>query len=171
MPIGMITNFEMFSDCSVVHFGITLYLVRSFTFCLRCGAHRGRELDARQEVLRSSRRYGWSEGQIGLSLGIFGVGGAFVIALVLPRTATLDLVFTGLGMVGYAAAWEGWMVSLVIVATAASPRFTCHRQAPSLFSCSGCNRRAGESSGMPRRTRKGSSPTDFARGLQTDQLS
>ncbi|MBP2238613.1 DHA1 family tetracycline resistance protein-like MFS transporter [Sinorhizobium kostiense] len=75
----------------------------------------------------SSHRYGWSEGQIGLSLGIFGVGGAFVMALVLPRvvsrlgerrTATLGLVFTGLGMVGYAAAWEGWMVYVVIVATA-----------------------------------------------------
>ncbi|NRP73879.1 Tetracycline resistance protein, class C [Ensifer psoraleae] len=75
----------------------------------------------------SSYRYGWSEGQIGLSLGIFGVGGAFVMAVVLPhvvtrfgerRTAALGLVFTALGMAGYAAAWEGWMVYAVIVATA-----------------------------------------------------
>jgi DHA1 family tetracycline resistance protein-like MFS transporter len=75
----------------------------------------------------SSYRYGWSEGQIGLSLGIFGIGGAFVMAVVLPlvvsrlgerRTATLGLVFTALGMAGYAAAWEGWIVYLVIVATA-----------------------------------------------------
>ncbi|ASY62997.1 Tetracycline efflux protein TetA [Sinorhizobium sojae CCBAU 05684] len=75
----------------------------------------------------SSHRYGWSEGQIGLSLGIFGVGGAFVMAVVLPsvvsklgerRTATLGLAFTALGMAGYAAAWQGWMVYVVIVATA-----------------------------------------------------
>lgn len=75
----------------------------------------------------SSYRYGWSEGQIGLSLGIFGVGGAFVMAVVLPhvvtrfgerRTAALGLVFTALGMAGYAAAWQGWMVYAVIVATA-----------------------------------------------------
>ncbi|WP_018239824.1 TCR/Tet family MFS transporter [Ensifer sp. BR816] len=75
----------------------------------------------------SSYRYGWSEGQIGLSLGIFGVGGALVMAVVLPRvvgklgerrTATLGLAFTALGMAGYAAAWEGWMVYVVIVATA-----------------------------------------------------
>ncbi|AGA06551.1 tetracycline resistance MFS efflux pump [Sinorhizobium meliloti] len=74
-----------------------------------------------------SYRYGWSEGQIGLSLGIFGVGGAIVMALVLPRvvaalgerrTAALGLTFTALGMAGYAAAWEGWMVYAVIVATA-----------------------------------------------------
>ncbi|MBP1882005.1 TCR/Tet family MFS transporter [Sinorhizobium mexicanum] len=72
-------------------------------------------------------RYGWSEGQIGLSLGIFGIGGAFVMAVVLPRvvtrfgerrTAALGLVFTALGMAGYAAAWQGWMVYAVIVATA-----------------------------------------------------
>ncbi|WEX75840.1 TCR/Tet family MFS transporter [Sinorhizobium numidicum] len=75
----------------------------------------------------SSYRYGWSEGQIGLSLGIFGVGGALVMAVVLPRvvssfgerrTATLGLAFTALGMAGYAAAWEGWMIYVVIVATA-----------------------------------------------------
>jgi DHA1 family tetracycline resistance protein-like MFS transporter len=75
----------------------------------------------------ASYRYGWSEGQIGLSLGIFGVGGAIVMALVLPRvvpalgerrTAALGLTFTALGMAGYAAAWEGWMVYSVIVATA-----------------------------------------------------
>ncbi len=75
----------------------------------------------------ASYRYGWSEGQIGLSLGIFGVGGAIVMALVLPRvvpalgerrTAALGLTFTALGMAGYAGAWEGWMVYAVIVATA-----------------------------------------------------
>ncbi|PST24083.1 tetracycline resistance MFS efflux pump [Mesorhizobium plurifarium] len=75
----------------------------------------------------ASYRYGWSEGQIGLSLGIFGVGGAIVMALVLPRvvpalgerrTAAVGLTFTALGMAGYAAAWEGWMIYAVIIATA-----------------------------------------------------
>ncbi|MCV9966742.1 TCR/Tet family MFS transporter [Pararhizobium sp. BT-229] len=75
----------------------------------------------------SSYRYGWSEGQIGLSLGIYGVSGVLVTALVLPRvvtrfgerrTAALGLVFCALGMAGYAAAWQGWMVYAVIVATA-----------------------------------------------------
>lgn len=75
----------------------------------------------------SAYRYGWSEGQIGLSLGIFGVGGAVVMAFVLPRvvpklgeyrTAVLGLFFSVLGLVGYASAWQGWMVYAVIVMTA-----------------------------------------------------
>ncbi|WP_438752815.1 TCR/Tet family MFS transporter [Pararhizobium sp. O133] len=74
----------------------------------------------------SSYRYGWSEGQIGLSLGIFGVGGALVMALVLPRilpllgewkTGAIGLIFTGLGLFGYAFAFQGWMVYAVILAT------------------------------------------------------
>ena len=74
----------------------------------------------------SSYRYGWSEGQIGLSLGIFGVTGAIVMGLVLPRivpvlgewrTAALGLTFSAVGLAGYAAAWQGWMVYAVIVAT------------------------------------------------------
>lgn len=75
----------------------------------------------------SAYRYGWSEGQIGLSLGIFGVGGAIVMAFVLPRvvpklgeyrTAVLGLFFSVIGLVGYASAWQGWMVYAVIVMTA-----------------------------------------------------
>ena len=75
----------------------------------------------------SAYRYGWSEGQIGLSLGIFGVGGAIVMAFVLPRvvpklgeyrTAVLGLFFSVLGLVGYASAWQGWMVYTVIAMTA-----------------------------------------------------
>ncbi|MDO9414736.1 TCR/Tet family MFS transporter [Pararhizobium sp.] len=75
----------------------------------------------------SAYRYGWSEGQIGLSLGIFGVGGALVMGFILPRvlpvlgewrTALLGLSFTMLGLAGYAAAWQGWMVYAVIVVTA-----------------------------------------------------
>ncbi|WP_376742115.1 MFS transporter [Ensifer canadensis] len=75
----------------------------------------------------SSYRYGWSEGEIGLSLGIFGIGGAMVMAFVLPRvvprlgewrTAVLGLIFTALGAAGYAAAWQGWMIYAVIIATA-----------------------------------------------------
>jgi DHA1 family tetracycline resistance protein-like MFS transporter len=72
-------------------------------------------------------RYGWSEGQIGLSLGVFGIGGAIVMAFVLPRvvprlgeyrTAVLGLSFSMLGLAGYGAAWQGWMVYAVIACTA-----------------------------------------------------
>ncbi|MGN6470759.1 MAG: TCR/Tet family MFS transporter [Rhizobiaceae bacterium] len=73
-----------------------------------------------------SYRYGWSEGQIGLSLGLYGLGGAIVMGLVLPRvvrrlgewrTAAIGLTFTALAAFGYAAAWQGWMVYVVIAAT------------------------------------------------------
>jgi DHA1 family tetracycline resistance protein-like MFS transporter len=73
-----------------------------------------------------SDRYGWGEGQIGLSLGAFGLCGALVMGLVLPRvvprlgewrTAAVGLAFTTLAAFGYAAAWQGWMVYAVIVAT------------------------------------------------------
>ncbi len=72
-------------------------------------------------------RYGWSEAQIGFSLGLFGIGAAVVMGLVLPRilprlgerrTAILGMVFSTLGMAGYAAAWEGWMVYAIIFLTA-----------------------------------------------------
>lgn len=75
----------------------------------------------------SAYRYGWSEGQIGLSLGIFGIGGAVVMAFVLPRvvpklgefrTAVLGLAFAVLGLSGYAASYQGWMIYAVIVLTA-----------------------------------------------------
>jgi DHA1 family tetracycline resistance protein-like MFS transporter len=74
----------------------------------------------------SSYRYGWSERQIGFSLGVFGLGGALVMALVLPRviprlgewrTAAIGLGFTAVAAFGYAAAWQGWMIYAVIVAT------------------------------------------------------
>jgi DHA1 family tetracycline resistance protein-like MFS transporter len=73
-----------------------------------------------------SYRYGWSEGQIGFSLGLYGLGGAIVMGLVLPRVvpkigewraAAIGLAFTTLSAFGYAAAWQGWMVYVVIVAT------------------------------------------------------
>ncbi len=74
----------------------------------------------------STYRYGWSEGQIGLSLGIYGIGAAFVMGVILPKivpvlgewkTAVLDLSFPVVGLTGYAFAWEGWMVYVVIVLT------------------------------------------------------
>lgn len=74
----------------------------------------------------ASYRYGWSEQQIGFSLGVFGMGGALVMALVLPRviprlgewrTAVVGLSFTAIAAFGYAAAWDGWLVYAVIVAT------------------------------------------------------
>jgi DHA1 family tetracycline resistance protein-like MFS transporter len=75
----------------------------------------------------SALRYGWSEGQIGLSLGVFGVGGAVVMVFVLPRavprfgefrTAVVGLSFSVLGLAGYAASVQGWMVYAVIALTA-----------------------------------------------------
>ncbi|MCF3643130.1 TCR/Tet family MFS transporter [Rhizobium sp. TRM95111] len=74
----------------------------------------------------SAYRYGWSEGQIGLSLGVFGVGGAIVMGLILPRvvpvlgewkTAVVGLSFATLGLAGYGGAWAGWMVYAVILLT------------------------------------------------------
>jgi DHA1 family tetracycline resistance protein-like MFS transporter len=74
----------------------------------------------------STFRYGWSEGQIGLSLGIYGIGAAVVMGLVLPRvvpvlgewkTAVLGLCFSMAALSGYAFAWEGWVVYTVIVLT------------------------------------------------------
>ncbi|WP_258609769.1 TCR/Tet family MFS transporter [Mesorhizobium sp. AR10] len=73
-----------------------------------------------------SYRYGWSEQQIGFSLGVFGLGGALVMGFVLPRviprlgewrTAAIGLAFTALAAFGYAAAWKGWMIYAVIVVT------------------------------------------------------
>ncbi|MBJ6134167.1 TCR/Tet family MFS transporter [Ochrobactrum sp. Q0168] len=72
-------------------------------------------------------RYNWNEAQIGLSLGMFGIGTAFVMAVVLPRalpvlgerrTAITGVFFACVGMIGYAVAWEGWMVYAVILMTA-----------------------------------------------------
>ncbi|WP_075289779.1 TCR/Tet family MFS transporter [Pararhizobium arenae] len=74
----------------------------------------------------TSERYGWSEGQIGLSLGIFGICGALVMGLVLPRvvpwlgewkSGAVGLIFTGLGLFGFAFAFQGWMVYAVILLT------------------------------------------------------
>ncbi len=72
----------------------------------------------------STYRYGWSEGQIGLSLGIYGIGAAIVMGLVLPKivpvlgewkTAIVGLCFSAVGLTGYAFAWEGWVVYTVII--------------------------------------------------------
>jgi DHA1 family tetracycline resistance protein-like MFS transporter len=74
----------------------------------------------------TSYRYDWSEGQIGFSLAVYGIGAAVAMGLVLPRlvpvlgewkTAVLGMVFSGLGLIGYAFSWHGWMVYAVIVLT------------------------------------------------------
>ncbi|MBB4229149.1 TCR/Tet family MFS transporter [Rhizobium mongolense] len=74
----------------------------------------------------STYRYGWSEGQIGLSLGIYGIGAAIVMGLVLPKivpvlgewkTAIVGLSFSVVALTGYAFAWEGWVVYTVIILT------------------------------------------------------
>jgi MFS transporter, DHA1 family, tetracycline resistance protein len=73
-----------------------------------------------------SYRYGWSEAEIGLSLGLFGISAAVVMALVLPRlvpvlgewrTAVLGISFSCLAFLGYAFSWQGWMVYAVILLT------------------------------------------------------
>jgi DHA1 family tetracycline resistance protein-like MFS transporter len=73
-----------------------------------------------------SYRYGWSESDIGMSLGIYGLCSAIVMGLILPRivsrfgewrTAVIGLTFAMLGFFGYASAWQGWLVYVVIVAT------------------------------------------------------
>ena len=73
-----------------------------------------------------SYRYGWSESDIGMSLGIYGLCSAIVMGLVLPRivsrfgewrTAVIGLTFAALGFFGYAGAWQGWLVYVVIIAT------------------------------------------------------
>jgi DHA1 family tetracycline resistance protein-like MFS transporter len=69
-------------------------------------------------------RYGWGQGMIGLSLGAFGILSAVVMGLILPRlvklygewrTAVIGLFFCLIGFIGYAFAWEGWMVFVVIL--------------------------------------------------------
>jgi DHA1 family tetracycline resistance protein-like MFS transporter len=59
-----------------------------------------------------------------LSLGVFGLGGAFVMAVVLPRlvpllgewrTCAFGLTFAMVAAFGYAAAWQGWMIYVVMV--------------------------------------------------------
>ncbi len=74
----------------------------------------------------SAYRYGWSEAEIGLSLGLFGICAALVMAVVLPRlipvlgewrTSVLGISFSCLGLAGYAFSWQGWMVYAVILAT------------------------------------------------------
>lgn len=74
-----------------------------------------------------SYRHDWSEGQIGMSLGVYGVCAALVMVLVLPRfvrkfgerrTAAVGMAFAALSMAGYAVVWQGWMVYAVIIATA-----------------------------------------------------
>lgn len=74
----------------------------------------------------STYRYGWSQTQIGFSLGLFGLCGAIVMATVLPRiiprigewrTAVIGLVCTSVAGFGYAFAWQGWMIYAVIIAT------------------------------------------------------
>lgn len=74
----------------------------------------------------SALRFGWSEGEIGLSLGVFGIFSAIVMGLVLPRAiprlgeyraGAIGLGFCALGLLGYAFSSQGWMIYAVIVAT------------------------------------------------------
>ncbi|MBB4236633.1 TCR/Tet family MFS transporter [Rhizobium esperanzae] len=73
----------------------------------------------------TSYRYGWSQQQIGFSLGIVGLCSAVVMATVLPRVVArvgewravaIGLTFATLAALGYAFATQGWMIYVVIVA-------------------------------------------------------
>jgi DHA1 family tetracycline resistance protein-like MFS transporter len=71
-------------------------------------------------------RYGWSERDIGLSLGAVGLVTAVVMGVVLPRvvarygdhrTAVIGLTFGVLAYLGFALATQTWMVFAVILVT------------------------------------------------------
>jgi DHA1 family tetracycline resistance protein-like MFS transporter len=71
-------------------------------------------------------RYGWSEGQIGLSLALAGVCQMVMMGLVMPRlirrigewrTALFGLCFSVIGFAGYALSSQGWIVLIVMVVT------------------------------------------------------
>ena len=72
-------------------------------------------------------RYGWSEAQIGLSLGAYGICAAVVMLLILPRiitlmgewrTALLGMACSAAGLLALGLAWQGWMIYAIIVAAA-----------------------------------------------------
>ncbi|WP_299839037.1 TCR/Tet family MFS transporter [uncultured Paracoccus sp.] len=72
-------------------------------------------------------RYGWSEAQIGLSLGAYGICAALVMLLVLPRAirilgewraALLGMAVSAAGLMAFGLAWQGWMIYVVIAASA-----------------------------------------------------
>jgi len=75
-------------------------------------------------VLHAGFRYGWSEVQNGLTLGLVGIMAAFVngflIRLVIPRLGERKTVLFGLAIgtltyFGYGMAEQGWMALVVIV--------------------------------------------------------
>lgn len=74
----------------------------------------------------STHRYGWSGGQIGLSLALSGVCEIIMMGFILPRliprigewkTALLGISFSIIAFVSYAFAYQGWIVLVIMVAT------------------------------------------------------
>jgi DHA1 family tetracycline resistance protein-like MFS transporter len=74
-------------------------------------------------VLYTGHRYHWSIGQTGLSLAVVGITAAIVQGglgriiipkLGEPRTVLLGLLIGAAGFVGYAVAWEGWIIYIVL---------------------------------------------------------
>ena len=72
----------------------------------------------------ASYRYEWSEGRSAFRSASYGIGGAghgvrFCRASCRcsanGRLRCSGLIFSGLGLLGYAFAWQGWMVYVVIV--------------------------------------------------------
>ncbi|MFD1882392.1 TCR/Tet family MFS transporter [Paracoccus pacificus] len=72
-------------------------------------------------------RYRWSEAQIGLSLGVYGICAALVMLLILPRiipvlgewrAALLGMLSSAAGLFALGLAWEGWLIYAIIMASA-----------------------------------------------------
>jgi len=75
----------------------------------------------------SAYRYGWNESLIGLSLGMFGLGHIVMMSIVLPRLvvrhwsdwriSVTGLTFLVVAFIGYAFAFEGWMILVIFALT------------------------------------------------------
>jgi DHA1 family tetracycline resistance protein-like MFS transporter len=72
-------------------------------------------------------RYGWSEGHVGLALGVVGAASVVTLGFLMPRmvkaigeyrTAIASLIIGLFGYLAYGAAWQGWMVYAIIVFSA-----------------------------------------------------
>lgn len=76
-------------------------------------------------VLYTGYRYGWTPRQVGWSLAVVGIMAAIIqgglARRIIPRLGeqkalTFGLLVSGLGMVGYGVATEGWMIYAILVA-------------------------------------------------------
>lgn len=72
-------------------------------------------------------RYGWSEGHVGLALGVVGAASVVTLGFLMPRmvkamgeyrTGIASLIIGLFGYLAYGTAWQGWMVYAIIVLSA-----------------------------------------------------